>query len=80
MSNPCNNIDLLRFTPTDSLHTLADITLNTGKFPVLGSTGQPMVHRVVMERLTVLCTVFFITEDLLPTSSVPHRRLTLASP
>ncbi len=80
MSNPCHNIALLRFTPTESLHTLSDITLNTGTFPVLGSTGQPLLHRVGMERLHGLFPVFFITDDLFPQSSVPHRLLALAQP
>ncbi len=50
MSNPCNKIDLLRFTPTDSRQTLSDITMKTGKFPVglLGFvTAQPNLLLVV---------------------------------
>ncbi len=80
MSNPYNNTDLLRFTPTARLQSLSDITLKPGKFPLLGSTGQLMLDRVVMDSLNGLFPVFFITGGRLPKSSVPHRLVALVEP
>ena len=62
MSNPYNKIALLRFTPTDSIQTLSDITMNTGKFPVglLGfATAQPNLLLLVVKASIIECLYAF---------------------